>query len=103
MPCALSSTPLIAPDQVQYLRYRNGTLRGQCQSTACVQVNWGSFTHTVSAQAWNERSFLSHPEKANILHGEALAQAEAFFTVKCQEDMALRATVPSTPIYPRPR
>lgn len=71
----------IQPSTAQVLSYRNGFLRGRCQSEACVVVTWGSgFVQSMPAAAWNARSFLSRPNEAReVVDLEELARAQSLF------------------------
>ena len=71
----------IQPGDVEYVRYRNTFLRARCNSRESVVVHWGeSFTHTMSAIAWDSREFVAHPEQVRLLSGSEAEAAAEFLT-----------------------
>ena len=76
-------TPLptdIQAGQTQFLRYRNGLIRGQWNGAGPVGITWGSgFYTTCPVASWNDRLFVEHGEKARLVAGMEIGEAEAFF------------------------
>ena len=73
------------PDDIQvgdtqFLRYRNGLIRGRCNSQECVVITWSSgFTQSAKADIWNDREFVAQPENAKFVSQDEFPAAHAFF------------------------
>ena len=78
---------VIQPGQTQYVRCRNGLVRGRCNTPECVVVTWSSgFVQSMKAESWDARVFAERPEA--VRPEPDVAGAEAFFARQPRWNMA---------------
>ena len=82
----------IQPKTTQYATYRNGPLKGVCKSAESVLVVWGSgFTQSVSAENWDNRSFVEKPQLFEVATGAKEEQLIEFFNRQSLPVPSIRA------------
>lgn len=75
----------IQPGQTQFLRYRNGLVRGSWNGMGPVAITWGSgFAMSCPVNAWNDRLFVEQPQAAHLVPDGEIPSANAWFE-KIQE------------------
>lgn len=58
----------IQAGQTQFLIYQNAPIRGTCHTQGHVKVSWATgFSYNISSDHWNEREFLEHPERTQLV------------------------------------